>query len=347
MIYLITEACPNATGFFSFCVTRITLLNPGRHALIPGSKQSVTGDAAMDNMPSSLQRREYMSGLYKRNSVVALINGVLELIFVFFGIVLGLNKTVTELGENIFASFTYFTNISNTLAAISVAFVIPYAVEGIRKKRFTLPHWVSVLLFASANSVFIVMTVALLFMSWLSPDDAFGGGGVFTHVFCPIFIISSFLLIENGCKYTFRECILACVPFFSYLSVYLVMVVFIGYDNGGWRDLYHVMDYLPPFVAVPILLIYSCGTSFLIAKVSNFLKKKRKDKLFLYWDKDIQPVEVYIEAYGLGIMMAEKRDKESIEVPYDILEELAKRYDLDPLDLLKGFVKGLEVGTRA
>ena len=153
MIYLITEACPNATGFFNFCMTGITLLNPGRHALIPGSKQSVTEDAAM--------------------------------------------------------------------------------------------------------------------------------------------------------------------------------------------------DYLPPFVAVPILLIYSCGTSFLIAKVSNYLKKKRNDKLFLYWDKDIQLVEVYIEAYGLGTMMAEKRDKESIEVPYDILEELAKRYDLDPSDLLKGFVKGLEVGTRA
>lgn len=43
------------------------------------------------------------------------------------------------------------------------------------------------------------------FISWASPDDAFGGPNLFMHVFCPILILVSFFQIKNDRIYTFRD----------------------------------------------------------------------------------------------------------------------------------------------
>ncbi len=78
----------------------------------------------------------------------------------FFALMMGFNKMTFIYGANIFKSYIYFTIISNTMAAISVAFVIPFAVEGIRKSRFILPEWVSVLLFVSTSSISTVADIS-------------------------------------------------------------------------------------------------------------------------------------------------------------------------------------------
>ncbi len=285
-----------------------------------------------------------MTGLMTRHSIIALGNGIFELILVFYAIIMGLNITVVEMGKHIFMSYIYFTMISNTVAALAVAFVIPYAVEGIRKKRFILPHWISILFFVAVNSISVVMVIIMAFMSWADPERAYGGPGLFTHLICPLLVIVSFFQIESGYKYKLRDCLMACVPFTIYVIVYFIMVVIIGEDNGGWPDIYGITGIMPPLISSVILLVIALVTSLLISRISNFLTEKRNDKLFLYWNKDVQPVEASIEAYGLGTMMARGMGKEGAQIPYDILEELAKRYDVNLSDLLKSFVKGLEVG---
>ena len=94
----------------------------------------------MENVKNSNQKREYLIGLMKKRSIIALCSGILELIFVFFALMMGFNKISIIYDTSVFQSYRYFTMISNTMAALSITFVIPSAVEGIRNNRFILPR---------------------------------------------------------------------------------------------------------------------------------------------------------------------------------------------------------------
>ena len=83
-------------------------------------------------------RREYLIGLYRTRSIIALIAGIGVFCCTFSAVIWGIQENVA--GEE--SLFHYFTVLSNLFAAVGAAFMIPYAVEGIRKKRFTLPKWV-------------------------------------------------------------------------------------------------------------------------------------------------------------------------------------------------------------
>lgn len=284
--------------------------------------------------------REYLTVLLRRRSMIALCCGILTLMLSFYGIIAGVNKTIAVLHENGFSSFVYYTMISNTLAALSVAFVFPYAVEGVRKKRFVLPKWVAVMHYAATTSIAITMLFVLAFISWASPEDAFGGSNLVTHVFCPILILLSFFQIESGHIFTWKDRLLAIVPYCLYAVVYTIEVVVIGEENGGWKDIYHIKEFLSPLTAIPVLLL-AFGVSIAIALISNHLTKKRMKRMFSLWSEELEPIEVRIEAYGLGLMAAQRSDKNGIQIPYDILTFLAKKYGMDPEDLMKPFMKGL------
>ena len=288
--------------------------------------------------------REHLTVLLKRRSVTALCCGILTLLLAFYGIIAGVNKTITVFHVNGFMSFSYYTMVSNLFAALSAAFVFPYTVEGIRKKRFILPKWVSVIHYMATVTITITMVFVLAFMSWSSPEDAFGGSNIVTHVFCPIFILISFFQIESGKMFSWKDRLLGIIPFFLYLAVYFIEVVIIGAENGGWQDLYQIRDYLSPFLAIPALLLLAFGVSTAIAFAANQYTKNGVKKTYLLWREDLDPVEVRIEAYGLGRMISLHSEKESIQIPYDILEYLAERYHLKTEDLMKPFVKGLLIG---
>ena len=300
----------------------------------------------MENVKNSNQKREYLIGLMKKRSIIALCSGILELIFVFFALMMGFNKISIIYDTSVFQSYRYFTMISNTMAALSITFVIPFAVEGIRNNRFILPRWVSVLLFISTNSISIVLILVISLLRYTSPDEVFGNGGVYAHFVCPVLVLILFFQIEGGHQYKRRERILACLPFCLYLVVYYIMVVVVGKENGGWDDIYHVTGYISSFLSITIGTVVAYIMSLLISKLSNYLTVNRSEKKYSYLGKEAEPVEVLTEAYGLGIMMANNMDKEIIELPYDILEELSKRYDIAPSRIIRAFIKGLETGVK-
>ena len=74
--------------------------------------------------------------------MMALIAGTLILcltcVVIIFTLVYATNRGDASL-------FYYFTVLSAILSAAGAAFMIPYAVDGARKKRFTLPKWVALL----------------------------------------------------------------------------------------------------------------------------------------------------------------------------------------------------------
>ena len=63
--------------------------------------------------------------------------------------------------------------------------------------------------------------------------------------------------------------------------------------------------------------------------------------MYLFWREELDPIEVRIESFGLGRMAGQYSGENNIEIPYDILVYLAKRYHLKTEDLMKPFVKGL------
>ena len=144
-----------------------------------------------------MRKNDYVTNLMKRRSIIALCAGLLTIMLGFYGIIAGVNKMNVVLGKNGFLSFIYFTMISNTLAMLSAAFTIPFAVDGIRKKRFTLPRWIALMHYSAAISVTVMLLCVICFISWVSPDDAFGGANIITHIFCPV-------LSRTGCSWRGR-----------------------------------------------------------------------------------------------------------------------------------------------
>ena len=291
-------------------------------------------------------KNDYVTRLMKRRSVIALCAGILTVILSFYGIIAGVNKTNIELGKNGFLSFIYFTMISNTLAMLSAAFTIPFAVEGIRKKRFTLPRWIALMHYSATVSVTIMLLCVLSFISWVSSDDAFGGANIVTHIFCPALILISFFQIENEYIYTMKNQSLGMIPLCLYIIAYFIEVTLIGEANGGWPDIYHVKDFLPYYLAIPILFLFGLGTSFVIRIFSNRLTDIRRTNMFSLWKEDAEPSEVCREAYNLGVMIGLKGEKNNLQIPYDVLEYLAKKYGLNVDELTKPFMKGIMTGLK-
>lgn len=292
------------------------------------------------------KNRDYLTNLFRYRSVIALCSGICTLILSFYGVLTGVIRTIEVVGINGYLSFTFFTMIANTMAALSVAFVIPFAVEGIKKKRFVLPKWVTMLYYISTTSIAIMMVFVLAFISWASPYDAFGGVNLITHIFCPLLILLSFFQVENRYIYKVRDCFIGCIPFCIYGIVYFIEVVLIGETNGGWRDIYHIQEHISASLAMPILMLLALGVSSLIAIISNYVTKKREEKMFHYWKKDIDSIEAKIEAYGLGNMMSKIRDENNIIIPMDILNYLAQKAHINTDELIKSYMIGLINGKK-
>ena len=284
---------------------------------------------------------DYLTNLFRHYSIIALCSGICTLIFSFYGIIAGVIRTVERMKANGFFAFAFFTMIANILAALSVSFIIPYAVEGIKKKRFVLPKWVAIFHYISTTSVAIMLVFVLAFVSWSSPYDAFGDSNFVTHIICPILILISFFQIENRYTYTTKDYFIGCIPIYIYEIIYYIEVVLIGEANGGWKDIYHVQEHLPPFVAIISLMLLGLGTSYLIAIISNYLTKKRESKMFQYWKNEIDPIEAKIEAYGLGNAMSRIKDENNIMIPIDILDYLSKKSNINIDELIESYVTGL------
>ena len=287
-----------------------------------------------------------MTNLSMRCSVIALCGSLLTLMVSFYGIIGGVIRTIEKLHLNGFVSFTYFTMLTNMLAALSAAFVLPYAIEGILTRRFILPAWLARMHYLATCSITITMVFVLFIMSWVSPADAFEGPNLFTHVFCPILILISFFQVENGYLYTARDWVCGCIPFCLYILVYVFEVFLIGEANGGWPDLYRIGAYVPPALAFPLALLYGVGVSAVIAVISNQLTKKRRERMFRYWAEDKDPIEIKIELYGLGRVAGLCAVKERIQLPFDIFDYFTEKYKLNRDELTKPYLTGFMNGLR-
>ena len=286
-------------------------------------------------------RRAYMVSLYKWRSITALFAGSLTFFISFIGVMFGMIHQIEvehSPGIQFFQFFTFQTNALNVLAA---GVLIPFAVEGIRKKRFVCPRWVSLLHCSAVNSSLIVMFFTLACISWFDPVKAFGGSNLYLHIIVPILVFSAFMLVESLHPFSVKDALLCLVPYLCYALLYLTFAVFIGEENGGWMDLYYLKNLMPLWISIPIMMLLGLIVAFLTRWIHNRLVTVNRRKLFSCWDGKADPVEIRVEAFGLGRYLGMHCDAENVDIPLDILQHLAKQYQIPVEALVKPFTRGM------
>ena len=229
--------------------------------------------------------------------LLALISAGVVAVCVCVGVVMNL---VTLYDENFdhmgIRTFCMFTVDSNILVALSMLLCIPYTVDGLRTGYYHLPDWIVVLMHVSVTAVSLTFLVSLFI---LSPVKGFvlifTGSRFFLHGVCPVLSIVTFCCFINSHLVRLKESPLALIPVFIYAIVYLVMVVFIGEEHGGWNDFYGFATRIPVWVSLIAILPVTFGIATLLRLGHNgcCLRRRAKD------------AELYREAYtGVDLRQA-------------------------------------------
>lgn len=297
----------------------------------------------MSNKREKMSSGKYMISLHDWRSRVALIACIVTLFASLAMIGRGIVEYTTD-GTDARVLFHYFTVNSNFLTAIASGTIIAYAVDGIRKKRFTYPKWTALLHYSGTVCTTLTMVFAIGLISWYDPGMAFGGTNLFLHLICPLLVLIAFFLVESDNNYTVRDTLIVLIPFAIYCCFYLVEVVIIGQDRGGWPDFYHFMEFVPIYVSLPAMCLLAFGIATGIRLLSNRLNAVRRQKLTDLWPEEASPVEIKIEVFGLGRFTGRNGDKNNISLPLDILEMLSERYGIKLDELIRAYIRGVTDG---
>ena len=276
------------------------------------------------------QKKKYLIALEETRSIVALAAGILVFICTLLCVFWAIN--VFDAGM-----LQYFTLLSNLLSAVAAAFMIPYAVEGIRKKRFVLPRWVVLFQFAGAVCVTITMVIALgLILPTRGARQAFDRFNLWLHVVTPLATVVLFLCVESGVSLTKRDMLLAQIPYWAYMLVYLIMVSLLG----RWKDIYSVTVFMPIWATIPFVLAVGMAVAVVLRRVQNRRTAQSWNRIARMWSDDLEPTQLLIEAFGLGRYIGAVCDPGELTVPLDIFKAMAERYDVPLEKLTKAYVKG-------
>jgi len=234
-------------------------------------------------------------------------------------------EITTEEEEN---SLHYFTILSNLLSACGAAFMVPFAIEGIRKKRFILPRWLILFQYSGATCIAITMVTSVGLILHIQGTDAMSGANFWLHIITPSCTVILFQSVETGIKFSLREMITVLVPYWLYMAAYFVMVVLVGKENGGWSDFYMTMAFWPAWVSFVLMLGMGFAVSAVMRLIHDqcaYLSQKRLTKA---WSNDLEPVMLLTEAFGLGRYIGSKCPHEELTIPLDIFKALSEKYDV-------------------
>ena len=280
-------------------------------------------------------KKKYLIALEETHSIVALAAGIMIFAFAL--------SSIFVMAENIDGThghpLHYFTVWSNILSAVAAAFMVPYAAEGIKKKRFILPRWIVLLQYAGANCLAITLISALTIILPTQGVGAVSGTNFWLHIITPALTIVLFQCVETGINFKRSESVLTLIPYWVYMTVYFFAVIVLGENNGGWSDFYMTQAFWPAWVTAILMVTLGFVVSTALFSIHN-KQAKRSWKYIEEWSKDLEPVQLLIEAFGLGRYMGEKHTDGELAVPLDIFQVMSEQYDVPLEQLTKAYVKG-------
>ena len=292
------------------------------------------------NMKNKRQgnHNDYFISLHESRSVIALLCGILVFCLTFLAVFQGITKDTDG------TIFHYFTVLSNLFSATGAAFMIPDAVEGIRQKRFMLPRWIVMFQFTGALGVAITFLTTLVLILPVEGANAVTGMNFWLHLVTPLLTITLFQCVETGVSLTKRDMLMCLVPYWAYMFLYFIMVVVIGEERGGWADIYYTQAFWPAWVSAILMFALGLAVALLLRRIQNYRSKQARSRITRLWAENIDPVELKIEAFGLGRFMGSHGDRYEMHIPVDIFEMMSEKYDISVYELSKAYIKGMADG---
>ena len=230
-----------------------------------------------------------------------------------------------------------FTTLSNIAAAISAFMCLPFQIDGLKRDRYKLPHWIVTVLYVGAVGTFLTFFVAITILSIGQGfvKTMFERSNLFMHTINPIFITLLFVLVISDGHIKFRTSFIALIPVVLYSLLYYIMVFVIG----AWRDHYQTNTYMPWPVTLLLIISIAFGVTQLLRVLHNLTNKYVTDNIRKYYletsDYDCPRVSDAV------IKLAEYESKfyfegDDIYIPTDIIAILSERYSaaIVPLDIL-------------
>ena len=285
----------------------------------------------------SKHSKKYLIALAEKHSILALCAGLLLFVCTFAAIIIWIGN-YDHMEE---PPLHYFTALSNLVSAIAAAFMIPYAVDGIRKKHFVLPRYIVLFQFSAATCVSVTMFTSLALILPTQGAMAVTGTNFWLHIVTPLCAVILFQCVETGVSISRHEAILCLIPYWVYIAVYFVMVVIVGKERGGWSDFYMAKAFWPAWISVILFLIIGFAMALVLRLVHNRLTVQFWKRVTRMWTDDMMPEEMLVEAFGLGRYVGRNINSEiELSVPINIFEEMSKRYGLPMEKLINAYIYG-------
>ena len=279
-------------------------------------------------------KRTHLVNLFQWRSKAAFIACMVTILLTLGSVVYGI---LTEPGETVKTEFEWFTVDSNCLTALAALMILPFTVEGIRRKRLVYPKWMLLIHYSGTICITLTLVFVLVFISWYDPELAFGKENFFLHIICPLAVLISFFMVESDIKLRKRDILIGMIPFaiYSFLYMYNVAIA------HNWEDHYMLNTYAPACFTFPLMYSVTYVIAMIIRRVHNKLVDYRDKKLKIIWNDELDPVSIKIEIYSLGIHAGKNQDKEDMSIPLDILEEISEKFDIKLEELTNAYTKGV------
>ena len=282
-------------------------------------------------------QKKYLIELAERHSVIALIAGIMVLGCTLAAIIIW----AEDYHNDSEPPLHYFTALSNLMSAIAASFMIPYAVEGIRKKHFVLPRYIVLFQFSGATCVSITMITSLCIILPLQGAEAVTGTNFWLHVVTPLFAVILFQCVETGMTVSKREAILCLIPFWVYIIIYYIMVVIVGEENGGWSDIYMTQAFWPAWVSIILFLILGFVMAFALRAIHNMRARQFWNRVSRDWLEDTLPEEMLVEAMGLGRYVGKRMSSDvELTIPLNLFSKMSERFGIPVDRLINAYIYG-------
>ena len=268
-----------------------------------------------------------MDILVRKNRVqciCALVSCIIVVVCVCIGVTMNLTTLYDEDFDNMgIRTFCMFTVNSNILAAITSAIIIPYAIDGLRKKEYTLPNWAVIFMMTGTTAVALTFLISLFV---LSPFKGFvlifTGSRFFLHGVCPILTILAFCLFITSHKINIRQSLFSLIPVAIYAIVYFVMVVVITEARGGWDDFYGFATKIPVWVSASLILPLTFGIATLLRLWHNHSfvnRRKNEAQIFLDYFEGKPAEEIVFE---MGKARASLQSFGEVVIPTMVIQKV-------------------------
>ena len=215
----------------------------------------------------------------RKECLFSLFSALIVVICSFTGVVMNLTTLYDENFDHMgIQTFCMFTVNSNILVSMAMGLVIPYAIDGLRKRYFHLPNWLITFLHIGVVSVALTFLVSLFVLAPVKGFHLiFTGSRFFLHGVAPVLAILAFCFFITDHHLSWMECLLGIIPMCIYGFVYYTLVKLVGEENGGWSDFYGFFRYLPPWAAIVLMLALTFGISCGIRALHNLAFRRLRE----------------------------------------------------------------------